>query len=103
MKNTRFFHITSRSRERKKIIHGLNIDAEWLEEPKQIKSHVFEFFKRKFKKQQGRLPKLTMHRLKKLSMDEAISLERKMTEDEVWEAVKETDSQLVSLRSFGAS
>ena len=36
-----------------------------------------------------RLPKLKMHRLRRISMEEATWLERKMTEEEVWGAVKE--------------
>lgn len=50
---------------------------------------MFEFFKKKYASQGVDIPKLVLDRTKKLSLEEASFLERRMTEEEVWFAVKE--------------
>ena len=85
--NSKFFHMACQNREIKNSIHGLSIDAEWTEEPEVIKKYVFEFFKQKYAKKKDFVPKLSMHRLNKLMVEEEKSTEGKFSEKEVWEAI----------------
>ncbi|KAJ9559867.1 hypothetical protein OSB04_005027 [Centaurea solstitialis] len=87
--NSKFFHAACKSRQRKNSLQGLLIDSVWEEDPKELKSFVFEFFKSKFAKERAHLPSLKMNRMKKLSVDEASFLERRISEEEVWEAINE--------------
>ncbi|KAJ9560947.1 hypothetical protein OSB04_006107 [Centaurea solstitialis] len=87
--NSKFFHTACKSRQRKNSLQGLLIDSMWKEDPNEIKSFVYEYFKSKFAKERAHLPRLKMDRMKKLSADEASFLERRISEEEVWEAIKE--------------
>ncbi|KAJ9556730.1 LOW QUALITY PROTEIN: hypothetical protein OSB04_011344 [Centaurea solstitialis] len=86
--NIKFFHLASKARERKIFIHGLTIDDMWTEDQGKIKSHTLEFFKRKFAKRNDYAPKLKMHRLPKLTEEEAADLEKSVSEEEVFNAIK---------------
>ena len=87
--NTKFCHATCRNRERKNALIGLNIDSEWTEDPKIIKEYVFEIFKTKFARGNDTLPKLSLESLNKLLEEEATSLERRFSEEEVLGSIKE--------------
>ncbi|KAJ9567392.1 LOW QUALITY PROTEIN: hypothetical protein OSB04_003358, partial [Centaurea solstitialis] len=88
-KNSKFFHLASRARDRKNAIHGLNINSEWSKDPDTLKKFAVDFFSRKFRARNEPKAKLSMRRLKCLSMEEAESLECKFTEEEVWEAIND--------------
>ncbi|KAJ9562034.1 hypothetical protein OSB04_007194 [Centaurea solstitialis] len=85
--NTKLFHVASKLRERRNRIQGLNIQGTWSENPEEIKKFVFEFFKKKFEKQNNSSAKLRSTKLKRISEEEASLLETKFTEEEVWSAL----------------
>ncbi|KAJ9565840.1 hypothetical protein OSB04_001806 [Centaurea solstitialis] len=87
--NSKLFHAASKLRERRNRIQGLNIQGSWSENPEDIKKYVFEFFKKKFENTNHVGAKLKMEKIKKVSVEEALWLERKFTEDEVWGALKD--------------
>ncbi|KAJ9558233.1 hypothetical protein OSB04_012847 [Centaurea solstitialis] len=87
--NSKIFHMACKVRERRNRIQGLSIHGNWSENPKEIKRFVFDFFKQKFANQIKYGAKLKGDRFKKISMEEAIMLERKFSEEEVWNALKD--------------
>ncbi|KAJ9548768.1 hypothetical protein OSB04_021311 [Centaurea solstitialis] len=87
--NTKLFHAASKLRERRNRIQGINIQGTWSEKPEEIKKFVFEFFKKKFSKQNVLRAKLRMNRLKRIPEEEASMLERRFTEEEVWIALND--------------
>ncbi|KAJ9567283.1 hypothetical protein OSB04_003249 [Centaurea solstitialis] len=87
--NTKLFHAASKLRERRNRIHGLNIQGAWSEKPEDIKKFVFEFFKEKFSMKDNSGVKLSTNRLKRISEEEALLLEKRFTEEEVWNALND--------------
>lgn len=49
--NSKFFHISIRSRRSRNSIKGLSIGAVWCENPVEVKRFVKEFFEEKFREQ----------------------------------------------------
>ncbi|KAJ9552562.1 hypothetical protein OSB04_016607 [Centaurea solstitialis] len=86
--NSKLFHAAIRKRIRVNGLKGLNINAEWIEEPSRVKHGVMDFFKKRFSSQKGRGAVLRSEFFKKLTEEEAIDLEKPFSEEEVLEAIK---------------
>ncbi|KAJ9557801.1 hypothetical protein OSB04_012415 [Centaurea solstitialis] len=88
--NSKFFHIVSKYRKRKNSLTGLNIGGTWSEDPKKIKDHIFNFFRKKFANPPTPRHRLNMRGLKRLLVEETALLEERFSEEEeVWSAIKE--------------
>ncbi|KAJ9555268.1 hypothetical protein OSB04_009882 [Centaurea solstitialis] len=86
--NSKMFHAVIKHRERKNLIRGLSTPEGWVEDPEKIKEFFFDFFRSKFDSNRVGGPTLGTRFFKKLSVEEACSLERPFEEGEVWEAIK---------------
>ncbi|KAJ9543548.1 hypothetical protein OSB04_023255 [Centaurea solstitialis] len=86
--NSKIFHAAIRKRNRTNGLKGVNINAEWIEEPSRIKNEVMGFFKKQFSSQKVRGATLISEKFKKLREDEAADLEKPFSEEEVLEAIK---------------
>ena len=60
--------------------------------PKKILDHVFNFFSDKFTTTIDEIPSFHSHRMKRITGDEASYLERPFEEVEVWNAIKNCES-----------
>ncbi|KAJ9564765.1 hypothetical protein OSB04_000731 [Centaurea solstitialis] len=90
--NSKYFHATLKHRERKNTIRGLEINGEWVEDPKRVSAHIADFFKNKFSSDHNHRPKFESAKTKTLSREEAEFLEEPFGEDEVWLAIKDCGS-----------
>lgn len=75
-------------RERKNNLWGLYIDSVWNEDPEEIKKFSFDFFKDKFVSSKQGGPNLCSNNFKRLSKEDADTLERPFSEEDVWDAVR---------------
>ncbi|KAJ9556398.1 hypothetical protein OSB04_011012 [Centaurea solstitialis] len=87
--NSKLFHAACKLRERRNRIQGLNIQGVWSEKPEDVKKFVFEFFKDKFSMKVKLGAKLSTNKAKRISEEEAFRLERRFTEEEVWNALND--------------
>ncbi|XP_071715017.1 uncharacterized protein [Rutidosis leptorrhynchoides] len=92
--NTAFFHSTIRKRNNKHNIRGLHVNGIWSEEPTTIKNAGFNHFLKGFKQIRGFSPDWsTLDNLSFNNIDasEAELLEAPISENEVWNAIKECE------------
>ncbi|KAJ9551745.1 hypothetical protein OSB04_015790 [Centaurea solstitialis] len=87
--NTKFFHAVMKNRERRNTFHGLEINGEWVDDPERVKNHVFDFFKSKFSCNSEVRPTFNSSKTRRISTEDAMSLESPFEEEEVWLAIKE--------------
>jgi hypothetical protein len=87
--NSKYFHISIRSRRSKNSIRGLNIGGSWSEEPSLVKNNIKEFFESKFCEQSWLRPTLDGVEFPKLNVFERASLVEPFLEEEIREAVWE--------------
>ncbi|KAI3677706.1 hypothetical protein L6452_36972 [Arctium lappa] len=70
-------------------------------DPKTIKDIVRKFFKDKFSSQKGDRPQLRSNSVKKLTVEDACSIERRISEEEVWNAVRNCGANKSPMRRKG--
>ncbi|KAJ9557940.1 hypothetical protein OSB04_012554 [Centaurea solstitialis] len=87
--NSRMFHAVIRKRMRANEIGGLNVNGLWVEEPTLVKKAALDFFKIKFFSHGPPGPKLRSSKVKRITREEAETLERLFSKEEVWEAIKD--------------
>ncbi|GKC25969.1 hypothetical protein Tco_1028119 [Tanacetum coccineum] len=73
-------------------MRGLMVDGRWSEDPKEIKSGVFYYYKTMSTKSVNVRSKLVTNGFKRTTEAEAGRLDEKFTEGEVWMAVKNCGS-----------
>lgn len=100
--NTKFFHSSVKRRQSRNHISGLMVDGTWATTPNQIIKESFEYFKKVFTSTDAEdRPAYHSDGYKKLSIQEAASLEEMFTESEVIEAIKSCDgSKALGLDGF---
>lgn len=86
--NSKIFHAAIKFKDRRNTIRGLNTNLGWTDDAKEIKQHVFDFFKDKFSRGKVGSPGLRGDLFRKLKIEEAEFLERPFEEEEIWEAIK---------------
>lgn len=85
--NSRFFHGSLKHKNRKNKIRGLNINGDWISNPKAIKEEIHKFFASKFSEQWPCRPKLINPNFKQLSLSQANYLEAEFTSQEIKTAI----------------
>lgn len=90
-KNTSFFHFTSKMRRAKNSISRLRVADQWEEDPSRIKEAIRNHFKSFFTRDDTLRPKLRCPNLVKLSVAEKGNIERKFSEEEIWQVIKKCD------------
>ncbi|KAE8678323.1 hypothetical protein F3Y22_tig00111427pilonHSYRG00459 [Hibiscus syriacus] len=91
-KNTRFFHHSAAVRGRKNGIKSLKVGNEVVEDPILIRASVVEFFNGLFSQNNSlEAEELDLDFLK-LSIGQSLALEKPFSEEEVWEAIVNSDS-----------
>ncbi|XP_058759850.1 uncharacterized protein LOC131633146 [Vicia villosa] len=93
--NTRFFHNSLKERRRRNLMCSLESSQGRLEEPHDIKDHVFNHFKSFFKEEVEIRPEFRGIRLKSLSNEDSLELEKLFTEEEVKEAIWACDGNKI--------
>lgn len=81
--NSKFFHSTINWRRRVNYVVGLNINGEWIEEPREVKKEIKEYFEKKFKDELWEAPKLDGISFKQISEVDNVLLTAEFNMDEV--------------------
>lgn len=92
-KNSRFFHLAVQKRRRINQINSFVWKDKMMFEPMEIKNTLFHSFKEFFTSNQGQTPfSLSSLDWYKWSTKEASILERPFDKDEIWAALRDSDS-----------
>ncbi|XP_026378701.1 uncharacterized protein LOC113273153 [Papaver somniferum] len=91
-RNVSFFHSMASSRRRQNMIKHLFIDGELTDDRHKIKSNIINHFENLFKENCPYRPFIDDLEFVHISEDEATSIERDISEDEVIDAIKELDA-----------
>ncbi|XP_071687231.1 uncharacterized protein [Rutidosis leptorrhynchoides] len=92
---TSYFHSSIRRKNNKSNIRGLHINGIWEENPNEIKKAIFDHFQNCFKLHQSskpRLETLNNFQFQKLNTCDAENLETPFLEEDIWNAIKDCDS-----------
>ncbi|KAF5784203.1 putative RNA-directed DNA polymerase [Helianthus annuus] len=81
--NSKFFHSMINCRKASNVIHGLDIEGSWVSKPSLVKKEVFRYFRDKFVEPWEVRPSLVCPGIKRLSVDEAQSLEAPFSRQEI--------------------
>ncbi|XP_021974931.1 uncharacterized protein LOC110870041 [Helianthus annuus] len=87
--NSRFFHSHINWRRACNVIHGLDVDGQWVSKPSLVKKEVFSFFRSRFKEECSDRPSLGCPDVQKISSSDANALESPFSREEVKRAVFE--------------
>ncbi|GLU22472.1 hypothetical protein SLE2022_385450 [Rubroshorea leprosula] len=87
--NTAYFHKFVNSRRKKNMLHGVNNQGSWIDDPIQVKQIVYDHFKSQYSSQSTQQVQPSFDHLQfcRLSEEDRILLEVEFTDDEIREAV----------------
>ncbi|KAE8682317.1 Polynucleotide adenylyltransferase family protein isoform 4 [Hibiscus syriacus] len=91
-KNTRFFHQTASVRGRNNGIKSLLVGNEVIEDPISIRNSVVEFFNGLFSQENSLEAEDINLEFRRLSEEQRLALEKPFSEEEVWRAIADSDS-----------
>ncbi|KAJ9565965.1 LOW QUALITY PROTEIN: hypothetical protein OSB04_001931 [Centaurea solstitialis] len=91
--NSSFYHGIINRNKRSNFIHGISINGSWVTDPATIKQVAFNFFASKFSPISTICPPFRSQHFKKLSLQQAESLERAISEEELKGAVWDCGSE----------
>ncbi|XP_071729429.1 uncharacterized protein [Rutidosis leptorrhynchoides] len=89
--DSKYFHAYIRRRKSINNIRGLTIDGSWVEEPSELKTAAMEHLKRIFSDQyrnSNQVPVIEDLNFNRLSAEDAMNIEGRISEIEILEAVK---------------
>ncbi|XP_071741030.1 uncharacterized protein [Rutidosis leptorrhynchoides] len=89
--NSRFFHSVIKRNYNKNNVKGLIINSIWNENAMEIKEAMKEHFRIRFEKRSGNRPSMCNFQYPVISEVEAKSLEERLSESEILEALKDCD------------
>ncbi|GKV50143.1 hypothetical protein SLEP1_g56855 [Rubroshorea leprosula] len=87
--NTAYFHKFVNSRRKKNMLHGVNNQGSWIDDPIQVKQIVYDHFKSQYSSQSTQQVQPSFDHLQfcRLLEEDRILLEVEFTDDEIREAV----------------
>lgn len=80
-----------RGRLKKNLIHGLNVNRSWVEDPAAVKAEIKSFFAQHFHEPVKDRPSFKSNKFKSLSSNQVVDLERPFSLEEVKQAVWSSD------------
>ncbi|XP_028091070.1 uncharacterized protein LOC114291222 [Camellia sinensis] len=89
-RNTRFFHLMARSRQRVNLIDSVTVERVRHEDPTQVKQAVLSHFRNHFAESWTSRPQI-FGPFVTISPEVAVGLEAMFTEEEIWAAIQDCD------------
>ncbi|GJY40543.1 cysteine-rich receptor-like protein kinase [Tanacetum coccineum] len=90
--NSKYFHSVIRKRRSNNMIRGLSVDGIWVEDREGIKQGMAEHYHTLFMESNTERPNVISDSFLSISEEEAMELENRFSEEEVWGAIKSCGS-----------